>query len=348
MTSLDIAWFLLRGPHACMGVAAIACAVASQAAPPRFEPKPVEIPLHAPYVLEDGSVTIVGDDVMEPLIVSLNALFVRTHPGIRITPLAKPPPTGIDGIVAGVAAFAAVAHDAWEAELEPLLRQTGRNPVDVHIERRGFSGSGRANPPGVYVNARNPLRTLSIAELARIFTSGQLPGDLRTWAQVGVVGPFEQHVIHVYGRRNDGGFMTSVVDTHFGSHKLSTRYEALPQDKDVLDAVAQDRYGIGMVSFVDARNVPNAVRFLPLGRTDAAPSSATYGEVGRGDYPLSPFLHLYFRGDRMPSLDPFVSEYARLALSPEGQGLVRDLGKGVRAYVPLTASEVDAELQKLK
>ncbi len=308
----------------------------------------IEIAQDAPYLRDDGSVYIVADTVMAPLLEALNARFVRDHPGVRITLFSKSPPTGIDGIVAGVSAFAAVAHDAWEGEVEPLRRQTGRRPGDLHIGRRGYRGEGRETPPGVYVNAANPLAGLTLADVARVFTIGQTGGDLRSWGQVGVT-PFPSHAIHVYGTRNDGAFLTSIVDTHFAGHKPTMRYEGLASDREVVDAVANDRYGIGLAGFVDADSLPASVRLLPLSKAPGAPAStATWDEVASGAYPLSPFLHFYFRTGADGRPDAFVAAYARLALSDEGQRLLAELGRGIEGYVPLTPVEVEAELRQLR
>ena len=154
-----------------------------------YEPQRVTVPLDAPYLLPDGSVYIVGDDTMEPLLKRLNDLFVKAHPGIRFTMLLRSPPTGIDGIQAGVSLFAPVAHDAWETEIEPFKRLTGYRPLDVRIGRRGYAGAARQNPPAIYVNASNPLPRLTLDQVGRIFTN--CPAISATGASLGrkVIGP---------------------------------------------------------------------------------------------------------------------------------------------------------------
>ena len=100
-----------------------------------YEPQQITLPSNAPYLRSDGSIYIVGDDTMEPLLKRLNEVFVQTHPGIRFTMVLRSPPTGIDGIQAGVSLFAPVAHDAGETEIEPFKRLTGYRPLDVRIGR---------------------------------------------------------------------------------------------------------------------------------------------------------------------------------------------------------------------
>ena len=313
-----------------------------------YEPQHVTVPLNAPYVLSDGSVYIVGDDTMEPLLKRLNDLFVKTHPGIRFTMLLRSPPTGIDGIQAGVSLFAPVAYDAWETEIEPFKRLTGYRPLDVHIGRRGYAGAVRQNPPAIYVNASNPLPRLTLDQVGRIFTTGQSPSDLRHWSQLGAQGDWAKHAIHLYGTRDDGKAVTALRTARFGGLPFARHYEALAEDADVLQALAGDRYGIGLVGFVDPATVPKEVRLVALAENASAPSSlAAYEDVRHGRYPLAPYLHFYVRAAPGTPLNPVVKEYLRLALSIDGQRIIEALQDGAQSYVPLTPEEALRELVKI-
>jgi phosphate transport system substrate-binding protein len=323
--------------------------VSAQMTYPRYEPQQITLPSNAPYLLPDGSIYIVGDDTMEPLLKRLNELFIQTHPGIRFTTVLRSPPTGIDGIQAGVSLFAPVAHDAWETEIEPFKRLTGYRPLDVRIGRRGYAGAGRENPPGIYVSASNPLPRLTVDQVARIFTTGQQPSDLRHWSQLGVDGEWAKHAIHLYGTRDDGRTVTALRTARFGGLPFARHYEGLPEDADVLRALADDRYGIGVVWFVEGASVPREVRLVPLATNAAAPPSvAEYDDVRQGRYPLSPYLHLYIRSAAGEPLDPVVKEYVRLALSFVGQHIIEALKDGKQGYVALTPEEAVRELAKIE
>lgn len=323
--------------------------VSAQMSYRRYEPQQITVPGNAPYLLPDGSIYIVGDDTMEPLLKRLNELFVQTHPGIRFSMLLRSPPTGLDGIQAGVSLFAPVAHDAWETEIEPFKRLTGYRPLDVRIGRRGYAGAGTENPPGIYVNANNPLPQLNIDQLARIFTTGQMPSDLRQWSQLGVDGEWANHAIHLYGTRDDGRTVTALRTARFGGLPFARHYEGLPEDADVLRALAGDRYGIGVVWFVESGSVPREVRLVPLAENAGAPPSvAEYEDVRRGRYPLSPYLHLYIRSAAGEPLDPVVKEYVRLALSFVGQHIIEELKDGKQGYAALTPEEAVRELAKIE
>ena len=309
----------------------------------------IAIPRDAPYVLPDGSIHIVGDKTMEPLITRWNDLFTRTHPGIRFTLLLGNPPVGIDGIVARVSLFAPVAHDAWESEIDPFKRLYGYRPRDVRVGRIGHAGAGRENPPAIYVNAANPIASLTIDEVGRIFTTGQLPGDLRHWSQLGAGGEWAKHSIHVYGTRDDGMTVTALRIERFGGRPFARHHEALANDADVLEALAGDRYGIGLAWSVDERSVPSGVRLVALSPRAGIPASGgEYEAVSQGRYPLSPHLHIYVGTAPGQPLDPVAREYLRLVLSPEGQRIVAQMKDGRQGFVPLTPEEALQELAKIE
>ena len=307
------------------------------------------IPRDALYLLPDGSIHIVADKGMAPLVTRWNDLFARAHPGTRFSVLFGDHPVGIDGIIARVSLLAPVAHDAWESEVDPFKRLNGYRPRDIRVGRIGHAGPGRANPPAIYVNAANPIRSLTLEEVGRIFTTGRMPSDLRRWSQLGVGSEWAKHAIHVYGTRDDGMSVTALRIERFGGRPFVRHYEALADDTDVLDALAGDRYGIGLAWSADARNLPGNVRLVPLSfGPESAPSGGDYEAVSEGRYPLSPHLHLYVDSPPGRPLDPIAREYLRLVLSPEGQRIIAEMKDSREGFVPLAPREAAEELARIE
>jgi phosphate transport system substrate-binding protein len=305
------------------------------------------VPRDAPYLRADGSIHVVGDRTMEPLLARWNELFAKAHPRIRFTLHLGNTPVGLDGLIARVSIFAPIAHDAWESEIDPFKRLNGYLPLDVRVGRIGHAGA-RDNPPAIYVNVANPLRQLTIAEVGRIFTAGLQPGDLRRWSQLGVTDEWARHSIHVYGTRDDGTYVTALRIARFGGHPFARHYEALANDAEVLQALAGDRYGIGLAAAIDARRVPASVKLVPLSvAAGANASTGEYEEVRQGRYPLSPYLHIYLDLAPGRAIDPIAREYLKLALSAEGQGIIEQLKLARPGFVPLTAEEAAHELAKI-
>ena len=316
---------------------------------PSYKPRPVASS-PASYLLDDGAVYIVGGEDMRAILSKFNELFARTHPGLRFRMLLKPDSLiAMSGLTSGVSAFAPMDREAWSLELRPFRQLYGYEPTDIRIGRAGYCAPTRACPPGIYINSRNPLTGLTVEQVASIFTRGGESGDFTHWNQLGLKGDWALRAIHVYGPRDDGTWATAIRHDKMGAFPFTRRYEPLPTEADVIKAVANDRYGIALVGFYEARTLPSTVKMLPLAEKDGRPySSGSYADVLKGGYPFSPFLRLYVNRAPGKQLDPFVKEYLRLVLSREGQAIIAAQKRSRQGYLPLSGREVVAELAKLE
>ena len=289
-----------------------------------------------------------GSDGSEAILAEFNKLFVTTHPGFQFTLSTKGlPAIALYGIITGKSPLALVDREIWPLEARPFRQTFGYDPTDVRIGRVGYSAPGRNNPPGIYVNAKNALAGLTIEQVARIFTTAG-NGDISRWEELGMTGEWMDRVIHIYGPRDDGGFASAIRHAKMSGFPFASRYEPLSTNAEIMRAVAADQYGIALMDSCDAQPFSQAVKMLPLANRDGAPfSGASYEEVLAGLYPLSPYVHLYMNCVPGKPCDSLVKEYARLALSSEGQAVIA-AQKDVRGYVPLSPNEVAEESTKLR
>lgn len=322
-------------------------AVATFAAAQSYVPHAVEMPKGASYVLPDGSIYLVGNDGMEDLLNKWNDLFAKTHPGFKFTMLLKGSSTGIGGLTAGVSAIGPMGREAWPTDVAGFREQFGYEPFDIHVGWGGYTRPKHKNPPAIYVNAKNPLAGLTVAQVARTFTRGSPGGDVTHWGQLGLKGAWAQRAIHLYGPRDEGGLATSIRTAFMGKRPFQPGYEGLPKLADVIAAVAADPFGIGLVGFFDSTDVPE-VRIVPLAEKSPSLALPTEANVSAGLYPLTPNLHLYVNRAPGQPLDPFVKEYLRLVLSVEGQVLIAAEKDGDEGYLPLDARAAAQELARLE
>lgn len=309
---------------------------------PAYEPRPVVVPI--------GAVSVAGSDGLEKMLAKFNELFAKTHAGFKFKLLiGRLPSIPVYDLTTGTSAFALIDREIWPLETRPFHQIYGYDPTAIRIGRAGYSGPGRANPPGVYVNADNPLAGLTIQQVARVFTTGGGNGDLTHWGQLGLQGPWTQRVIHLYGPPDDGRLASALRHFKMDGLPFARRYERLSTCAEIIHAVAMDRYGIALAGFCDAKLLSPAVKMLSLVEQDGAPfAGSSYEEVLAGKYPFSPHLCLYVNRAPGEPLDPFVKEYARLVLSREGQAIVAAQKDTPKGYLPLNAKEVAEELIKLE
>lgn len=329
--------------------AAQAGPIAADPTLPAYQPRPVTVAKDAPYRQPDGSVYIVGNDGMKEMLEQFNALFTKTHPGVRFKMLLEGSSTGIGGLTAGVSAFAPMGREAWPTDLGGYKEAHSRQPTDVHIGYDGYArGNGHKNPPAIYVNAKNPLAGLTMSQAMRLFTQGAPGGDITHWRSLGMSGDWAQRAIHVYGPRDDGGFATSTRVSLLGGRAFTGRYEPMPKFVDTMKAVAADPYGIALGQWGDPGPLAADVKLLPLAPKDGtAFALPTPENVQAGRYPMAPHLHVYVSRAPGKPLDPLVKEYLRMVLSREGQAIIAALPPGDEPFLPLTAAEAAQELAKL-
>jgi phosphate transport system substrate-binding protein len=194
----------------------------------------------------------------------------------------------------------------------------------------------------VYVHAKKPLAGLTVEQVARIFTTGGGTGDLAQWSQLGLAGEWRGRAIHVFGTYDDGRFATATGNARMGGFPFTRRYEPLPALADVIGAVAEGPYGIGLVGFFDSNRLPAEVKVVPLAASDS------YADALEGRYPYTPYIRLYVNRAPGTPLDPIVKDYARLALSTEGQAIIAAQKDSAPGYLPLPPREVAEELAKLE
>jgi phosphate transport system substrate-binding protein len=341
----------------------LAAAAAAQARPhvdpslPDYKPQPVSKPSGHGWVMPDGSVRIVGFDDMAGMVGKWDQEFSATHPGIKFTPELKGNGTAIAAITYDMAAFAPEGGGATLLELLPYEKIYGskKEPIAaliIRVAHGSLNPAARMSPLGIVVNKSNPIKSLTKEQVATIFSTGSGTGDITNWTQIGMTGELADKPIHptglywdAYQRPEDpnaGEYMMYRQFGHFPGFVFSPNYEQFMHYSDVVKQVASDPLAIGIVAL---NKVDSTVRVVPLVEADGHTlSTGSAADLTNDKYPYPRDLYIYIRREPGTPFDPFVQEYMRMILSKQGQQAVADDPKG---YLPLTADEVKAELERL-
>ena len=163
----------------------------------------------------------------------------------------------------------------------------------------------------VLVSPNNPMSTLSLEQIAKIFS-----GQITDWAQLGQ----KARKINVYRRGDKSGTFDTfdqLVLKPF-NQKITTTAKTFESNAELSDEVARDPDGIGFVGFAYLRNAKAVTIAGSCGMT----SKPTPFNVKSEEYPLSRRLYLYTTnkaGTQALKLLDF-------ALSDEAQGIVAENG----------------------
>ena len=339
-----------------MGFAFTVLAQEEQPALPHYISHAVPSPVaNAPYLQEDGTIYVLGNDLVGPYFEALNEIFSKTHPNIKIHLNALGSEPAIAALTSNVSAFTPMGRDGLRQDLAGFKALHGYEPQSFLV---GYDQSPDPDifPPGkvpsaVWINARNPLPKVTLALAARIFTTGAPGGNVTTWSQLGVKGEWAKREIHVYlPAKRDSAFLF-IDGLRLGGRGWTPRTEWVDSSTDVMTAVAQDPFGIGIVGFWPPDSgwdreteLGSKAKLLAMAEDD----DAHYSHAGVGDpYPLTGSIRVYFNAAPGKPLEPWMREYMRLALSKEGQELLQSMAKE-NGYIVLEPANVLKELAKLR
>lgn len=324
--------------RAALTALALAMAAPAQArtCPQHTPSAPVRPAPDASYLAPDGAVRITGYNDMRGLIEAWDAAFAAAHPGVRFAPDLPSTRSAPPALIAGRSAFAPMGAEMTTADLAAYRRAVGSAPLVIRVAHDSLDPKALSGPLGVVVARDNPLASLSLPQVARLFAA---EGGVRTWGDLGLKGAWAARPIHLLGIKPDAALALFLQARAFPGRPYSEALQGFGHSTDVVAAVAKDPDAIGFA----AVNVASPeVKVLPLAAAPGRPPVAPSREALRaGLYPLDRQLLIYARRP----LDPLVRAYLDLVLSCQGQAMVAADPLG---YIPLNPAQARAERAKLR
>src|SRR5262245_34926878 len=257
--------------------------------------------------LYGNSIVIKGSDTMVLLAQWWAENYMNAHPNLIIQVNGGGSGTGIAALLNGTTDICQSSRPIKEEERAAFRRKYQRDVVEIKVALDAI---------GVYVNQANPARELSLPQVRDIYT-----GRITDWREVGgAPGP-----IILYSRENNSGTYEFFKEHVLGNADFAPRAQTLSGNAAVVNAVSQDRNGIGYGGISFAKGV----KALAM-KKDAASAAVTpdFASVADGSYPISRFLYWY-----LPNApEGEVKRLVDWVTSPEGQALVTEVG-----YFPLRA-----------
>lgn len=302
---------------------------------------------HAGYVLPDGTIQIVTCSQLAGVVRALNRIYVAAHPGVKFTVLEGDNYSAMAALTFDRSAFAPLGTEYTRIGLGDNLK-IAAEPLGIRIAHASLSPGTGVPALGVIVNRANPIASLSMAQLTRMFAVGGPQGDIVTWGQAGVAEPLAEREVHPMGPMPSdytnsedpqaGEFLST---EKMGGLNMNHRYVGMTRYADVVERVKEDPAAIG----ITALNVPlGDVKVIGLKSDTGSASSGSAGDIAAGRYPLDRFVYIYLRVGKGMPLDSFGKEYVRMVLSDEGQRVIASEAAG---YLPLSAGELAEERARL-
>jgi phosphate transport system substrate-binding protein len=287
---------------------------------PAYGSQAVSAPRGVRFVTADGAIAVVGYNDMAEMLEALDARFAALHPGLRFALALKGTRTAPPALARGESAFAPMGAEFSPTELADYRGATGGEPRMFRVAHCSLDPAALSGPLAVIVHRDNPLASLTLAEVAEIFSGRATRG------------------LHPCGLASDTALGLFMRQHTMAGGEFGEGFRGFRQSRDVVQAVAADPQVIGFTAAM--RTLPG-VKVLALASGPGQPPVALTEETIRaGRYPLDRYLLIYTR----QPLEPLVREYLSFVLSREGQEVI---GRGTLGYLPLNAAELAAERAKL-
>lgn len=305
--------------------------------------------------------------------------FEQAAPGRHVALDLRGGETPLMGVYTGVAEVALLAREVRVPAETMAFTWAWRYPMTTLSVANAAADTPRPHGDlAIWVNARNPLTRLTLAQLDGIFgaeakrhaglirTWGSLPagdgaahssgnaeaqptsdGSTRSSGEGGARPPgalaWADGPIHVYGPPIDSVegvyFRRTVLED---SYKWNPALHELGSDAELLAAVARDENAI---AYAPRHGAPDGVKALALGATAQGPFvELTTATAGDRTYPLSRAIVMAI--NRVPGkpVAPATLAWLEYVLSPAGQAVVAASG----TCLPLTPKQIKGQREKLQ
>ncbi len=237
-------------------------------------------------------------------------VYMTSHPEVEIQVTGGGSGTGFAALQNQTTDLATASRRIRARESAACIKIFKRRPKEIRVCLDGLS---------VYVHKANPITELSLKQLADIFT-----GKTKNWKTLG--GP--NAPITIYSRENSSGTYEFFKENVIGGRDFTASAQSMPGTAAVLQAVSQDRNGIGYGGAAYGLGAKS----LRIKRHSNEPAFAPNEEHVRSrDYPIWRYLYIYvdpnqYRGQ--------VAEFLEWIQSDEGQSVVGQVG-----YFPLASAD---------
>lgn len=242
------------------------------------------------------TITITGSTTVLPIAQKAAEVYMKQHPGVRISVAGTGSGDGIKAVIDGTADIGDASRDMKKKEIA-LAKKKGHNPIKNVVALDCIVP---------VVNPANPVKDLSLAQLKDIYA-----GKVKNWK---AVGGMDKTIVVISRDSSSGTF--EVWNKKVLGKKTRVRPDAQLQASNgaVAQAVSGNKYAIG---YVGIGYLNPKLKGLTVGGVMASPKTAM-----DMSYPIARQLFM-FTG---PNPKPEVKKFLAFVKGPEGQKIAEEEG----------------------
>jgi len=265
-----------------------------------------------------GTLTITGSATMARMLSMLGEDFQEVHPGVKVEINQGGSSRGIEALKAGRCDLAAVSRDLTADEIAAIEAATDKRVAVVPVGLDAVC---------VYVNADNPVKSLTREQLNGIFalTHNLTDTMVMRWSDIDPSLPMGGAWVTLYVLDPGHGTMQQFIRQVMPGERFQTSmcYQQ-PTPSAVVNACCAYPNAVGISSFLAQQ--PRA-RMVPVQMSVDKPAvEPTFWTIHRGEYPLTVPLNLVALTDSSGTISPLALEWMRYLWSQSAADAVADMG----------------------
>ena len=333
----------ILGKRSVLAVAVLGLTVGLAAIPTWAQVNPELDPALKPYGANgdhvSGTLPVGTSETAKALVEQWGKQFQSHHSKVKVettvikyTETQKAIEKGVHPIPEG-AKMVVLSHPLSTQEKARIKAASGVEPIEVPVALDGIV---------LVVNAKNPLKGLTMEQVAAMFSEPKDGKGMEHWSHVGVDGKFGEIFMNLYGRDDTSGTFAAFQEMALKGARQRKEIHTQPGSMSVIVEVGSDEAGIGYAATGFASK-SKRVRAVPLAKKEGEPYILPTNEtVVNGDYPLARYIYIYAIPNADGSLDPTIKHYISHVLSRDGQALVKEEG-----FFPLPNTVIEQALRKI-
>ena len=198
-----------------------------------------------------------------------------------------------------------------DSERESIAKRHGKPPIELIVAIDAI---------GIYVFRDNPVRSLSMEELERIYASEPRSGPrIERWGDVGADGAWSSRPVVPFGYERDRGAHEVMRELLLGDGAFRNDVTTEPVSTSVVQAIAMEPGSVGYASiyFRTART-----RLVPVRTRKSGVVLPTEETIAAGTYALARPLYFYVNSAARVA----TQEFMRFVQSDRGRRILKNTG----------------------
>jgi len=256
-------------------------------------------------------VQVVGSSSTAAFARAWAAQFTRTHPEIEVHVVSSSSAAAPAALAEDLSAIGMMSRPIADKERDTISKRHGRAPVGVRVAMDAI---------GIYVFKDNPLKSISLPDLERIYAAQPRSGArLERWGELSGSGAWASRPMVAFGLEPGRGAYEVMRELVLGSGTFRQGITTEPVSTSIVQAVAMEPGAIAYASvyFRTART-----RMLAVRAVSGEPVMPSEEAIAAGDYPLARPLYFYFNTEAGPA----TREFLAFVQSEDGRQIVRAAG----------------------